>query len=72
MEFHYTPKHGMNMAEIELSVLSRQCLIPDEATLEALERQRNDTHATIAWRFTAAAARTTLRHLFPSEFLESP
>ena len=75
MEFHYTPKHGswLNMAEIELSVLSRQCLgrrIPDEATLrrevEALERQRNDTHATIAWRFTAAAARTTLRYLYPT------
>ena len=75
LEFHYTPKHGswLNMAEIELSVLSRQCLgrrIPDEATLrrevEALERQRNDTHATIAWRFTAAAARTTLRHLYPT------
>ena len=71
---HYTPKHGswLNMAEIELSVLSGQCLgrrIPDEATLrrevEALERQRNDAHATIAWRFTAAAARTTLRHLYP-------
>ena len=75
LEFHYTPKHGswLNMAKIELSVLSRQCLgrrIPDEATLrrevEALERQRNDTHATIAWRFTAAAARTTLRHLYPT------
>ena len=75
LEFHYTPKHGswLNMAEIELSVLSRQCLgrrIPDEATLrrevEALERQRNDAHATIAWRFTAAAARTTLRHLYPT------
>ena len=73
LEFHYTPKHGswLNMAEIELSVLSRQCLgrrIPVEATLrrevEALERQPNDTHATIAWRFTAAAARTTLRHLY--------
>ena len=75
LEFHYTPKHGswLNMAEIEPSVLSRQCLgrrIPDEATqrreVEALERQRNDTHATIAWRFTAAAARTTLRHLYPT------
>ena len=75
LEFHYPPKHGswLNMAEIELSALSRQCLgrrIADEATLQrevaALEHQRNDAHATIAWRFTAASARTTLRHLYPT------
>lgn len=76
LEFHYTPKHGswLNMAEIELSVLSRQCLgrrIGDEATLQrevaALEQQRNDAHATIQWRFTTTAARTTLRHLYPTQ-----
>lgn len=75
LEFHYTPKHGswLNMAEIELSVLSRQCLarrIPDAATLQrqvaALEQQRNDAHAAIAWRFTAVDARTTLRQLYPT------
>jgi len=76
LEFHYTPKHGswLNMAEIELSVLSRQCLgrrSGDEATLQrevaALEQQRNDAHATIKWRFTTTAARTTLRHLYPTQ-----
>ncbi len=74
LEFHYTPKHGswLNMAEIELSVFSRQCLgrrVGDEATLKrevaALERERNQAHATIAWRFTATDARTTLHHLYP-------
>lgn len=76
LEFHYTPKHGswLNMAEIELSVFSRQCLsrrIPDEATLSrevaALERSRNASHAIITWRFTAATARTTLSHLYPTQ-----
>ena len=77
LEFHYTPKHGswLNMAEIELSVFSRQCLnrrIPDGATtltreLAALVRRRNEAHATIAWRFTTSAARTTLRHLYPTQ-----
>ena len=75
LEFHYTPRHGswLNMAEIELSVFSRQCLgrrIPDQATLlrevAALQRQRNGAHATITWRFTAADARTTLHHLYPT------
>ncbi|MDP2952097.1 MAG: IS630 family transposase, partial [Chloroflexota bacterium] len=70
-----TPKHGswLNMAEIELSVFSRQCLgrrIGDEAMLlrevAALERQRNEAQATIAWRFTAPAARATLHHLYPT------
>ena len=76
LEFHYTPKHGswLNMAEIELSVLSRQCLgrrIGDEATLQrevaALEQQRNDARATIQWRFTTTAARTTLHRLYPTQ-----
>jgi hypothetical protein len=75
LEFHYTPKHGswLNMAEIELSVLSRQCLdrrIPDKETLEqetaAWERARNATGATVNWRFTTADARIKLKRLYPS------
>jgi hypothetical protein len=74
-EFHYTPKHGswLNMAEIELSVLSRQCLdrrIPDAATLEAevaaWVSRRNEARATIDWQFTTADARIKLKHLYPS------
>lgn len=75
LEFHYTPKHGswLNMAEMELSVFSRECLdrrIPDEATLkreiQALEAERNSTHARVNWRFTAQDARSKLSHLYPS------
>jgi transposase len=75
LEFHYTPKHGswLNMAEIELSILSRQCLdrrIPDEATLQrevqAYEKRRNDARATIEWQFTSRDARMTLHYLYPS------
>jgi hypothetical protein len=75
LEFHYTPKHGswLNMAEIELSMLSRQCLdrrIPDEATLRreitAYEDTRNAAKATIAWRFTTTDAREKLHRLYPS------
>ncbi len=74
-EFHYTPKHGswLNMAEIELSVLSRQCLdrrLPDAPTLEAevaaWARRRNQVGATVAWQFTTADARIKLKHLYPS------
>ena len=75
LEFHYTPKHGswLNMAEIELSVLQRQCLdrrIADEATLkreiEAWEEQRNESRATIDWRFSVTDAREKLKRLYPS------
>jgi hypothetical protein len=75
LEFHYTPKHGswLNMAEIELSVLSRQCLddrIPDEATLKreikAYEDRRNEAKATINWQFTSGDARLKLHRLYPS------
>lgn len=75
LELHYTPKHGswLNMAEIELSVLSRQCLsrrIPDKATLEreiaAWEKARNTKRATVNWRFTTADARIKLKRLYPS------
>jgi hypothetical protein len=69
LEFHYTPKHGswLNMAEIELSVLQRQCLgrrLPEVATLtqevHAYERDRNTQRATIDWQFTTHEARTKL------------
>lgn len=75
LEFHFTPKHGswLNMAEIEFSVLSRQCLdrrIPDKATLAeetaAWETRRNDHGATVNWRFTTTDARIKLKHLYPS------
>jgi hypothetical protein len=75
LEFHYTPKHGswLNMAEIELSVLQRQCLdrrLPDLATLtqevHAYERNRNTQRATIDWQFTIQHARTKLLRLYPS------
>ena len=69
LEFHHTPVHGswLNMAEIELSVFSRQCLnrrIGDEALLRrevaALERERNDAGAIIDWRFSTRDARSKL------------
>jgi hypothetical protein len=75
LEFHYTPKHGswLNMAEIELSILQRQCLdrrIPDEDTLKreiaAWEKQRNEEKATIDWRFSITDARQKLKRLYPS------
>jgi hypothetical protein len=74
LEFHYTPKHGswLNMAEIELSVLARQCLkrrIPDQPTLihetAAWEARRNTAAATVDWRFTTADARIKLKKLYP-------
>jgi hypothetical protein len=75
LELHYTPKHGswLNMAEIELSVLARQCLdrrIGDADTLSrevaAWEVRRNARHTPIHWRFATADARIKLRHLYPS------
>ncbi len=75
LEFHYTPKHGswLNIAEIELSVLSRQCLdrrIGDEETLKReikqLEDERNAAKAKIEWRFTTEDARQKLHRLYPS------
>lgn len=75
LEFHYTPKHGswLNMAEIELSVLSRQCLdrrIGEEETLKReikkLEEERNAACAKIEWRFTTEDARRKLQRLYPS------
>ena len=74
LQLHYTPKHGswLNMAEIELSVFSKQTLrgrIGDEETLRgqtgALEAERNEAGATIHWRFTAHDARRKLQHIYP-------
>lgn len=73
-EFHYTPKHGswLNMVEIELSVLSRQCLdqrFEDIATLRshtsAWGSERNKIGAGVNWQFTADDARIKLRGLYP-------
>ncbi len=75
LEIHYTPKHGswLNMAEIELSVLSRQCLdrrVPDLTTLQrevaAWQDRRNAKGGAINWRFTTADARIKLKRLYPS------
>ena len=75
LDFHWTPKHGswLNMAEIEWSVLNRQCLnrcIPDRATLAretaAWAAKRNSDDATVNWRFTTADARIKLTRLYPS------
>jgi hypothetical protein len=73
-EFHYTPKHGswLNMAEIELAVLSKVCLerrIADASRLKneiaAYERNRNQARATIDWRFTTPDARQKMRRVYP-------
>jgi hypothetical protein len=75
LEWHYTPKHGswLNMAEIELSVLSRQCLdrriesaeeMGDE--IGAWQDDRNDREVGVRWRFTTADARIKLRKLYPT------
>lgn len=73
-ELHYTPKHGswLNMAEIELSALARQCLnrrIPDEKTLDAEAQawasERNKQVVKVDWHFTTADARIKLKHLYP-------
>jgi hypothetical protein len=75
LEIHYTPKHGswLDMAETELSVLTRQCLdrrIPDQDTLTsevtAWMHDRNVKQADIDWRFTTADARIKLKRLYPA------
>jgi hypothetical protein len=75
LEIHYTPKHGswLNIAEIELSVLSRQCLnrrVPDRASIvaevAAWQDARNATGGRVNWRFTNEAARIKLKRLYPS------
>jgi hypothetical protein len=75
LRIHYTPKHGswLNMAEIELSVLERQCLdrrIGEAETLRqetaAWAGERNQRAARMEWQFTTADARVKLKHLYPS------
>jgi hypothetical protein len=74
LEIHYTPKHGswLNMAEIELSALSVQCLdqrIPDFETMQshiaAWENDRNNRQSKINWHFFTNDARAKLNHLYP-------
>lgn len=76
LEIHYTPKHGswLDMAEIELSVLSRQCLgqrLPSKEAMtravNAWEQEHNLASAPIDWRFTTADARIKLKRLYPSQ-----
>jgi transposase len=75
LEIHYTPKHGswLNMAEIELSILSRQCMdrrIPDQETLKkeisAWQEKRNAIARPMEWRFTTDDARIKLKKLYPT------
>jgi transposase len=75
LEIHYTPKHGswLNMAESELSILSRQCLnqrIPDREQLQrevsAWQDERNQAETRTIWRFTTEDARIRLARLYPS------
>jgi len=75
LEIHYTPKHGswLNMAEIELSILSRQCLdrrIPDQKTLKievaTWQENRNAIARPMEWRFTTEDARVKLKKLYPT------
>ena len=75
LEIHYTPKHGswLNMAEIELSVLSKQCLdrrIPDKGFLskevQSWVDERNQKSTKVDWRFTTEDARIKLKRLYPS------
>ena len=75
LEFNYTPKHGswLNMAEIEFSLLSRQCLrdrMGDRANLtdevRAWVANRNSLESTMNWQFTTEDARIKLKHLYPT------
>jgi hypothetical protein len=74
LEIHYTPVHGswLNVAEIELSVLAKQCLDRRIGTAEELKKevavwveQRNANESKVTWKFTTADARVKLRHLYP-------
>ena len=75
LEIHYTPKHGswLNMSEIEIGVMARQCLdrrIPDQSALRrevrAWQQQRNQDTIRVDWRFTTEDARIKLKSLYPS------
>ena len=74
LEIHFTPKHGswLNMAEVELNVMTRQCLSRRIATIDELrqelatwETERNKSVARINWQFTTESARTKLISLYP-------
>lgn len=74
-EFHYTPKHGswLDMAEIELGILGRQCLsqrMDNSADLRrqvnAWEKDRDEAEVKVNWQFTTTDARIKLRRLYPS------
>jgi len=74
LEFHFTPKHAswLNMVEIEIGVLVRQCLNRriesyDRLITETIawEKQRNDSGAKIKWMFTAEKARTKMAKAYP-------
>lgn len=74
LEFHFTPKHGswLNMAEIEISILSRQCLKQRVSSLQQLDEvttkwtlARNTQQAKINWCFDVTLARTKLARLYP-------
>ena len=73
-EIHYTPKHGswLNMAELEIGVMSRQCLGQRIPTIEEMAHEvqtwvteRNNHKSSVHWQFTTADARIKLRHLYP-------
>ena len=75
LEIHYTPKHGswLDMAEIEIGVMARQCLdrrIPDQSALRrevgAWQQQRNRDAIRVDWRFATEDARIKLKSLYPS------
>jgi len=75
LEFHATPRHGswLNMVEIEISVLSRQCLdqwIPGRERVkqeaQAWERERNRKRTKVYWQFTIPDARVKLKRFYPS------
>jgi len=75
LDFHYTPKHGswLNMAEIEFSILSRQCMRDRMSDRDYLAQEvgqwvadRNSRSSEMTWRFTTEDARVKLKHLYPS------
>lgn len=74
LEIHHTPKHAswLNMAEIEIGVLSRQCLAESMTSIETMKRKvsawqcrRNAACSTVNWRFTTDDARIKLKRLYP-------
>jgi len=81
LEIHFTPKHGswLNIAEIELSILTKQCLDRRIPSLDALKketdswgRQRNAQQKTVDWQFTTEDARIKLKRLYPIFTLSLP